>query len=282
MKKALWRHSCRILLILLLLMVNAVADQKPLILKAKLYEPGIPVTEYWISEKLDGVRARWDGKRLLSRNGRVFTAPDWFTDGFPDISLDGELWSARGEYQTIVSIVGRDRPHDEWRKIKFMVFDLPDSKKTFSARVAVMESLVQQLSLPYLEAIKQLRVGNEQALMKMFDDVVAGGGEGLMLHHQDALYHAGRSDQLLKLKPYQDAEAVVTGYREGKGQFAGKMGAVKVRTEDNVEFYIGSGFSHRERENPPPLGARITFRHQGYTDKGIPRFAVFLRIREQF
>lgn len=282
MKKALWRHSCRILLILLLLMVNAVADQKPLILKAKTYKPGIPVTEYWISEKLDGVRARWDGKRLLSRNGRVFTAPDWFTDGFPDISLDGELWSARGEYQTIVSIVGRDRPHDEWRKIKFMVFDLPDSKKTFSARVAVMESLVQQLSLPYLEAIKQLRVGNEQALMKMFDDVVAGGGEGLMLHHQDALYHAGRSDQLLKLKPYQDAEAVVTGYREGKGQFAGKMGAVKVRTEDNVEFYIGSGFSHRERENPPPLGARITFRHQGYTDKGIPRFAVFLRIREQF
>ena len=117
--------------------------------------------------------------------------------------------------------------------------------------------------------------------MQTLNKIVVEGGEGLMLHHKDALYHHGRSNNLLKLKPYNDAEAIVIGYRPGQGQFIGKMGAVKVRTEDNKEFYIGSGFSHQERENPPPLGSRITFRHQGLTDKGIPRFAVFIRVREE-
>jgi DNA ligase-1 len=102
-----------------------------------------------------------------------------------------------------------------------------------------------------------------------------------MLHHQDSLYQHGRSNRLFKLKPYDDAEAVVIGYRPGKGQFTGKMGSLKVRAENGKEFYIGTGFSQREREDPPPLGSRISFRHQGYTDKGTPRFAVFIRIRDE-
>ena len=102
-----------------------------------------------------------------------------------------------------------------------------------------------------------------------------------MLHHKASLYSRGRSSDLLKLKPYADAEAVVIGYRPGKGQFSGKMGAIKVRINNGKEFFIGSGFSHLERENPPDEGSIISFRYQGLTDSGIPRFAVFLRIRDE-
>lgn len=276
-----YRATHWLLFVFLLLITHVSAADKPAILQAEVYHSGIEVADYWVSEKLDGVRARWDGKQLLSKNSNSFRAPAWFTQGFPDTTLDGELWSARGEYQRIVSIVSRDTPHQGWRQIKFMIFDLPDDKQPFSQRVSRMKTLVEQSPSPYLDLIEQFRVKTEQELMQKLNKVVSEGGEGLMLHHQGALYHEGRSQHLLKLKPYQDAEAVVIGYRPGKGQFAGKMGAIKVRTDDNKEFYIGSGFSHRQRENPPPLGTRITFRYQGVTDNGIPRFAVFLRIRQE-
>ncbi|WP_305909955.1 DNA ligase [Methylomarinum sp. Ch1-1] len=277
------RHSLvRLPVILLFLFVaSAAAKEKPDIMQAKIFRPSIDVTEYWVSEKLDGVRARWNGKQLISKNGHLFHAPAWFTEGFPDVTLDGELWLARGQYQQTISIVSRKTPHSGWRKVKLMVFDLPDKPKPFSGRVSAMRRMAKQLHAPYLGFIKQFRVVSGDELKQRLDQIVAGGGEGLMLHRQDSLYQYGRSDRLLKLKPYHDAEAVVIGYRPGKGQFTGKMGALKVRTENGKEFYIGTGFSHRERKNPPPLGSLISFRHQGYTDNGIPRFAVFIRIREE-
>ncbi|MDT8407510.1 MAG: DNA ligase [Methylococcales bacterium] len=271
----------RLIVILLLALTQVALAEAPAILQAKVYQPGSEVTEYWVSEKLDGVRARWNGRQLLSKKGHSFPAPAWFVKGFPDTALDGELWSARGEYQKIISIVSREQAHEGWRQIKFMVFDLPDDDRSFTHRLAQMQVLATQSAAPYLDVIEQFRVANEAELMQTLDKVVAEGGEGLMLHHQDARYHPGRSQHLLKLKPYQDAEAVVIGYTPGKGQFTGKMGAIKVRTDDNKEFYIGSGFTVQQRENPPPLGARITFRHQNFTDSGIPRFAVFLRIRHE-
>ncbi|MGD7034272.1 DNA ligase [Methylotuvimicrobium buryatense] len=282
MNKANRFNLVRLLLIPIFLFVaSAAAIEKPDIMQAKVFDPSIDVTEYWVSEKLDGVRARWDGKQLISKNGHLLHAPDWFIEDFPDVTLDGELWLARGQYQQTVSIVSRKAPHSGWEKIKLMVFDLPDNPKPFSERVAAMRQMAQRRHTPYLNFIKQFRVVSPDELKQKLDQVVAEGGEGLMLHHQDSLYQHGRSNRLLKLKPYDDAEAVVIGYRPGKGQFVGKMGSLKVRAENGKEFYIGTGFSQREREDPPPLGSLISFRHQGYTDKGIPRFAVFIRIRDE-
>ena len=254
---------------------------KPAIMQAEVYQPSIDVTEYWVSEKLDGVRARWDGRQLISRNGTVFRAPDWFTAGFPDQALDGELWSARGQYQQIMSIVSRKKAHDGWKNIKLMVFDLPNNPKPFSERVDAMRNLANRHFSPYLQFIDQFQVKSRDELTDTLDKIISLGGEGLMLHHKDSLYLHGRSDRLLKLKPYLDDEATVIGYRPGKGRFAGKMGAIKVRTDTNKEFYIGTGFTEKQRENPPPLGRRITFRYQGLTESGIPRFAVFLRERRE-
>ena len=69
------------------------------------WESSIDITGWWMSEKLDGVRAYWDGKQFLSRLGNRFHAPPWFVEGFRPTPLDGELWGGRKLFQRTVSIV---------------------------------------------------------------------------------------------------------------------------------------------------------------------------------
>lgn len=249
------------------------------VMQAKKYHAGVVVDDYLVSEKLDGVRARWDGQRLMSRNGNAFAAPDWFVSGFPDRLMDGELWLGRGQYQQTVSVVSRQMPHDGWRHIKFMVFDLPASKQPFSERYAEMVRIDKQAASPYLTVIEQQQVMSHQRLMRLLKAVVDGGGEGLMLHHKDSLYVNGRSAHLLKLKAFEDAEATVVGYKPGKGKYNGMVGSLKVRMKNGLEFYVGSGLTDELRAEPPAIGSVITFRHQNFTDSGMPRFPVYLRQR---
>ena len=248
---------------------------------AKTFQPSIAITDYWVSEKLDGVRARWNGHQLISRGGITFVAPDWFVEGFPIIPLDGELWIARGKYQKTVSIIKKLKPHAGWQKIKFMVFDLPDNQGPFSDRLAIMLSIDEQIKTPYLSIIPQYQLATNEELMHHLNIITNQGGEGIMLHHKNGIYRSGRSNDLLKLKLFTDAEAVVIGYRAGKGQFTGKMGAIKVRSDAGKVFFIGSGFNHKDRESPPAIGSTISFRYQGVTARGIPRFAVFIRVRDE-
>ncbi len=269
------------MILFILVSSSALAVEKPELMLAKVFQPSVDETEYWVSEKLDGVRARWDGYQLISRGGNILKAPKWFVKDFPDMALDGELWTIRGGYQQTVSIVRKQKPHPDWKKIKLMVFDLPNHPGDFTARVAEMRKLAHQNNTSYLIYIPQFQVTSSKQLMQRLKVVTDQGGEGLMLHHKASFYHSGRSADLLKLKPFSDAEAVVIGYRPGQGMFTGKMGAIKVRTDNGKEFFIGSGFSHHERENPPAIDSVITFRHQGVTDSGIPRFAVFLRVRDE-
>ncbi|MCA9421168.1 MAG: DNA ligase [Nitrospira sp.] len=257
------------------------AGTVPELMLADIYRQGLDLSQYRVSEKLDGVRARWDGTHLVSRGGNVFAAPDWFTKGFPAIPLDGELWMGRGKYEEVSSIVRTQLPHDGWRNLRLMVFDLPTHGGTFDQRVIEMNRFKTESASFYLGIIDQQRVGSEEDLLKWLHRVIDEGGEGLMLHRETALYASGRSQDLLKLKFFTDAEATVIGYRPGNGQFAGQVGSLKVRTDEGVTFFIGSGLSHEEREHPPPLHSRLTFRHQGLTKNGIPRFPVFLRIRDE-
>ena len=269
---------CFLIALLLTLSIASpvAATETPDVMLAKVYRQHEDVAQFWVSEKLDGVRARWDGKQLFSRGGNVFIAPAWFVRDFTDRPLDGELWMGRGGYEDVVSIVRKQQPHDGWKAIKFMVFDLPAHGGTFSERVEAMRQLA---STPYLDVIEQFRMDSNKALMDKLDDIAGQGGEGLMLHRQTALYHSGRSDDLLKLKPFEDAEATVIGYKPGKGKNTGLMGAIKVRMDNGKEFYIGSGFTQLQRKNPPLTGSQVTFRYQGFTQAGIPRFAVFVRQR---
>jgi len=255
------------------------AGESPVIMQAKKYAAGVAVAEYFVSEKLDGVRARWDGKQLVSRHGNVFAAPAWFVSSFPRRVLDGELWLGRGKYQQTVSVVSRQQPHDGWRALTFMVFDLPNNPQPFFERYAQMKIIGHQFLSPYMKIIAQQRISSHSQLMTLLDDVVSQGGEGLMLHHKDALYRSGRSTHLLKVKKLDDAEAIVVAYRAGKGKYSGMVGSIKLRMTNGQEFYVGSGLTDALRADPPTLGSVITYRHQGFTDKGLPRFPVYLRQR---
>lgn len=254
----------------------------PRLLLAKVYESGIDVSDYWISEKLDGVRGRWTGKVLLTRGGHRIHAPDWFTEGWPRTPLDGELWIGRGRFAEVSGIVRRDRPVTaDWRRVSFMVFDLPADKGPFEARLMRMRRLLDDAGIAWLQPVAQFRVDDARQLDARFDAVVAGGGEGLMLHHRQALYRIGRSEYLLKYKPFDDAEARVVGYTDGKGKYRGMVGALLVQRPDGLRLRLGSGLSDAQRAKPPPLGSWVTYRYNGLTANGVPRFARFLRIRHE-
>lgn len=258
------------------------AQVKPDLLLAQDYQDSIEVQHYWVSEKLDGVRAFWDGKQFISRGGNVIAAPAWFVADFPAQPLDGELWFARNRFAEILSTVSKQQPIDhEWQQMRYYIFELPDTAGTFTERVNAMQLLIRKQNSPYLNAVLQFRLADNAALFAKLHKLEQLGAEGLMLHHQDALYKTGRSSDLLKLKSYQDTEAEVIGYRPGKGKYLGKVGALIVKTPEGKEFAIGSGLTDELREKPPAIGAVVTYRYNGLTQNGIPRFARFLRQREE-
>ena len=258
------------------------AVEPPPILLANVYRDQVDVSRYLVSEKLDGVRAIWDGQALRFRSGKTIHAPDWFAAGLPKQALDGELWIARGQFERVSGIVRREVPDDAgWREVRYMVFELPGASGPFSERAEHIRLLVQKADVLWLSAIEQFSVVNRASLKKHLDQVVRGGGEGLMLHLADAVYETGRSDVLLKLKPWQDAEALVVAHQPGKGKFAGHLGALKVRTQEGLEFLLGSGFSDLQRQQPPAIGTTVTYRFRDLTNKGVPRFASFLRVRDE-
>lgn len=252
-------------------------------LLAQVYRGQVEPQEYWISEKYDGVRAQWDGRILRFRSGRQVAAPAWFLAALPSHALDGELWLGRGRFEELAAIVRRTEPVDEeWRRVYYMVFELPGARGTFTDRIDAIKGLVAAAGFPQLHAVEQFRVADKEALLARLDAVVSGGGEGLMLHRADAPYVIGRSDALLKLKPLDDAEARVVGYVQGRGRLKGKLGALQMETPEGKRFRIGSGLSEEDRVHPPPIGTQITYRYRGKTRKGLPRFPSYWRIRQDF
>jgi DNA ligase-1 len=277
------KHALLALLFAVLPVCADAPPAAPAMLLAEVYGANVDVTQYWVSEKFDGVRAQWDGRTLRFRGGGVVRAPAWFTKNFPAVSLDGELWIARNQFDALSGTVRKFDPLDaEWRQVHYLVFELPGAAGDFSARVQQMNTLVAHAGVPWLQAVEQTRVADRAALKQRLDAVVHAGGEGLMLHRADAPYLTGRSDVLLKLKPWQDAEAVVAGYVPGKGKYQGMTGALEMEMPDGQRFRIGSGLTDSLRLQPPPIGTRITYRYQNLTKRGVPRHPRYLRVREDF
>ena len=272
-----------ILLCIFLFSATAQSATPPKIQLATRYHQNINIQDYWVSEKLDGVRGYWDGQHLLSRRGNIFNCPLWFTKNFPTTPLDGELWIDRQQFALTSGIVRKQKASDEeWQKITFMIFDLPTSSENFSTRIEQMKKIIKTAQSPYLKMIQQQKVADNIELYDLLEGVLSKGGEGLMLHKGSAFYQAKRSKDLMKLKKYQDAEAVILQHLPGKGRNKGRLGAILVKAEDGTIFKIGSGFSDLERDNPPAIGTIITYQYIGKTKNGIPRFASFMRIKDAF
>ena len=255
----------------------------PPLLLAERYQGGIDVSRYWVSEKLDGVRAHWDGRQLRFRSGNPIPAPRWFVATLPVQALDGELWLGRGTFERLSGIVRRASSDDEeWRQVRLMVFELPGSPGNFTERLERMRTVIGQASVPWLQVVEQFRLPDDKVLKRKLAEVVRAGGEGLMLHRADALYETGRSPALLKATPWLDDEAHVVAHLPGKGRYAGMTGALQVEMPDGRRFSLGSGMTDGQRRNPPPVGTQVTYRYRELTRNGIPRFARFLRVREAF
>jgi DNA ligase-1 len=276
------RRSCLALLALAAVpALPALAADAPALLLAQVYRPGLPLQDYWVSEKYDGVRGFWDGRTLRTRGGETVQAPAWFTAGWPEVPMDGELWAGRGRFSHAQSTTRQQQPGDvAWRQIRFMVFDLPGDKGTFDQRLPALNALVESLGQPWVQAVPQRRVANDAALQALLHRTVRAGGEGLMLHRGASLYRAGRSDDLIKVKTHEDTEARVVAHLPGKGRHAGRLGALLVETPSGQRFRLGAGFSDADRERPPPVGSWVTYRFRGTHDGGLPRFASFVRERE--
>lgn len=257
--------------------VSAKVSPAPVLL-AESWNGETDVTGWIMSEKLDGVRAYWDGTNFISRLGNRYYAPDWFRAKLPTIPLDGELWLNRKSFQRTISIVRRQDESDDWKQIRFIVFDCPVINRPFLERITFLQELIT--GVEYATAIDFTTCEGADHLRQELKRIEALGGEGVMLRAPDSYYEVGRSRTLLKVKSFFDAEAVVIEHVGGKGKHKGRLGKLMVKRPDGIEFGVGTGFTDKERENPPPIGSTITYRYQELTDGGVPRFPSFIRLRE--
>lgn len=254
-------------------------NETPRLLLANVWNPSLDPTGWWISEKYDGVRAYWDGQKLWTRKGNLIHAPAYFLAELPrDIVLDGELWIGHGKFEETMSIVRSETPDDRWNHVRYMVFDAPQAKGLFEQRMEFLRATVSKENR-FVTVVAQERCQGAAQLIAERDRIVREGGEGVMLRQPASPYEAGRSPTLLKVKPYDDAEATVIAHEPGKGKYTGKLGALRVRTDDGKEFSIGTGLTDADRNSPPPIGTVITYRFQGLTAKGLPRFPSYFRVR---
>ena len=254
---------------------------------------GADPTGYFISEKLDGYRALFyngpNGGEFFSRNNKPFVAPQWFLDDIAShlpagTLLDGELYTKRGDFDSM-GIVRKKIPVDsEWRKITFMVFDLPLVHKPFKERYQIMQTLLKDV--PHVKLVEHIEVKSIEQFNTLHKKWVSQGGEGSMLRHPDSYYENKRSSMLLKVKDFMDDEAIVEGMEFGEGRNEGRLGALHVKWLDpkmgTNEFKVGSGFTDTDRKAYKtlfPIGTIITikyFEQDKYSKK--PRFPTYWRI----
>lgn len=244
------------------------------------YTSETPVSGWWMSEKLDGVRGYWDGSRLYSRNGIRLAPPPEFIAGLPPFPLEGELWGGRGTFEQTSAIVMRHQPHAGWRQLRFAIFDAPAAPGPFRVRILAAGTWFADHPSDYAFVIAQRPVADHETIRQELDRIVLQGGEGLIVRDPEAHYQAGRSAHIVKVKRFSDGEATVIGHLPGKGRNSGRTGALLVRTAEGREFRIGSGLSDPDRDHPPPVGTVITYRYHGHYQSGLPKFPFFLRIRQ--
>jgi DNA ligase-1 len=227
-----------------------------------------------MSEKLDGLRAYWNGKNLITRGGEIINAPKWFIENHPPFEIDGELWSKRGAFENISSIVRDKIPNDKWKEIKHYIFEVPNSDGNLSVRL----DRVKPYESNYIKIIPQIKIKNREHLDSFLKKIESQGGEGVVVRDPSQPYINKRTSSALKVKTFKDSECKVIGYTT-HSKNRDMIGAIKCKLHNGIKFKIGSGLNNKLRLNPPKIGDTITFKYQNFTKYGKPRFPVFLRVR---
>ncbi len=246
------------------------------ILLADVWNGDDDPTGWWMSEKLDGVRAYWDGKQFLSRRNNIYHAPEWFLAGLPNHPLDGELWFARKQFDRASEIARTQGTPERWKELKYLVFDAPDAKGPFEDRMKFLQDGIGGWKNTFTTIHTQALCTSTEHLIEELDRVTALGGEGLMLRKPQSHYERRRSATLLKVKKFLDMEVIVTEYEAGKGRHKGRVGALWVKLSNGKECKVGTGLKDKDRDNPPAKGSIITVKYQEQTEDGLLRFPVYV------
>jgi DNA ligase-1 len=249
-------------------------SERPKLMLLKNYKDQ-NITGWVMSEKLDGIRAYWNGKNLLTRSGKIIHAPKWFTKDYPPFPVDGELWSKRGDFENISSIVRDKTPSQKWKEIKHYIFEVPKAEGGLFERLSKVKAYESNI----IKIIPQIQIENKTRMRNYLKEVESKGGEGIVVRDPQAPYISQRTDRVLKVKSFYYGDCEVVGYREGRGKFKGLMGSVECKLDNNITFRIGSGFNLKERKKPPSIGDIIRFKYRGLTKYGKPRFSVYVRER---
>jgi len=247
----------------------------------KNYDAKTPVIGWVMSEKLDGVRAYWDGKQLLTRGGKVINTPEWFTKNYPPFAIDGELWTKRNDFENILSITSTKTPDKRWQQVKHYIFDVPSTDNSgLLTRLNKLEQYLVAIAVDTPIVILQQQTITKKAQVKRYlKKVTAKKGEGIVVRDPKTPYQTGRLKSALKVKNYEDTECTVIAYKKGKGKNVGKMGALLCQMASGQMVTIGTGFTDKQRETPPAIGSEITFKFYGLTKKGKPKYPVFLKVK---
>ena len=252
------------------------------------------VSGWLASEKLDGVRAYWDGENLLSRQGKRLNAPQSFTKNFPKFALDGELYAKELKFEEIQASVMDKLPDEKaWSRLKFHIFDVPEASGGLLTRLEILAKFLKNEPNQNLIIIKQIKMRDNAQFLKFAEEIIAKGGEGAVVREPNAPYERKRSKNALKFKKFKDAECEVIAVNKGSGKYANFAGSLTCKAlgskgdkekagepKEGTIFKIGSGLSDKNRQDPPKIGSIITYKFQNLTTNGKPRFPIFLRVRE--
>ena len=197
-----------------------------------------------MSEKLDGIRGYWNGKNLISHGGNIIYAPKWFIKNYPPFEIDGELWSKRGDFYNISSIVRDKIPSKDWLKIKHYIFEVPNAGGNLFNRLSKVEKYKSNI----IKIIPQLKIQNKKHLQSFLNSIESQGGEGVVVRDPYQPYINKRTNKALKVKTFYDSECEVIAHNEGLGKFTGMLGSLTCRLKNEVEFKVGSGFSNKRKK----------------------------------
>ncbi|WP_228712152.1 DNA ligase [Halarcobacter ebronensis] len=244
----------------------------------QIYKNNENINTWVMSEKLDGIRAYWDGKQFLTRKGKVIYVPKWFIKNFPNFELDGELYTKRDDFENIQSIVLDKNPSKKWEEITYNIFEIPNAKGDFYKRLEKAKNWFEKNPNEKVKIIEQKKVKNEENLNSFFNEIVLNKGEGVIVKDPSKEYQAGRTPFVLKMKNAQDMEGEVIDINISEKTKVLKSLVIKL--ENGITFNLGGGFTKEQRENPPKIGEIVTFKYFGFTKNGKPKFASFLHIRK--
>lgn len=264
-----------------LMLVQAALATKPDLFLLKTYDDSKDVVGWVMSEKLDGIRGFWTGKELVSRGGNPIHAPAWFTQNYPPFAIDGELWTQRGDFENISSIVRSKNANQRWKSITHNIFEVPGQSGGLLKRLSILKEYLRKNPNSHLQIIPQTAINTKGQLANFLKEVTTDKGEGVVVRNPDTLYKTGRLPSALKVKQYFDTECIVLEILPGKGKYQNMMGSVLCQTDSGKKLKIGSGFKDKDRANPPAIGSKITFKYYGFTKKGSFKYPVYLRIRQE-